>query len=229
MNPNEIKRPYRLKDVKRCFGLLSDAVILQWFRKGIISGAMIPRGTRSQFAFSFPEVVHIGVINNLAQFGLTADVEHFKIGVTRNRSISGEIETYPMISPGKWTEIYQKFSYDLCLTIENDSKQVTTESKRNRSEISYRRAVALSPLEAILSTLEWISGGHLIAEGYVPYEQQMFQINYAPRSGRVVIYVPNVATRTAMALGVSNPWQRVTTLNDEQVLKKIANLVVDWQ
>ncbi|MGO8880160.1 MAG: hypothetical protein ACLPVO_00370 [Desulfomonilaceae bacterium] len=229
MNPNETKRPYRLKDVKRCFGLLSDAVILQWFKKGIISGAMIPRGSRSQFAFSFPEIVHIGVINDLAQFGLTTDAEHFKIGVTPNRSISGEIEMYPMISPGKWTEIYQQCSYDLCLTIDNDSKQVTTESKRNRSEVSYRRAVALSPLEAFLSTLEWISSGHLIAEGYVPYEQQTFQIKYAPRSGRVVIYVPNVAARTASALGVSNPWQRSTTSNDEQVLKQIANLVGDWR
>lgn len=220
MNQDGISRPYRLKDVKKCFGQLSDAVVLQWYRRGFVAGAMIPRGSRSQFAFSFAEIVHIGVIANMARYGLTNGADNLII-YADDRRLDCDRSSFPLTMPELITATYERYSYDCCFVFDPSLVELSRQSQRNRVLLFEHHATLQSPLYAALSLSYFTSGvGWANRKHVVSVDGDRVTLTHDTSSAVVSIYVPLLAQKAAGVLKLPDPWKRQPSPENAEGIRK---------
>jgi hypothetical protein len=214
-----------LKDVKKCFGQLSDAVILQWYRRGLVAGAMIPRGSRSQFAFSFAEIVHIGVTAEMAQYGLTTNAEDLIISMDITHELDDHLclEYHPFTDPAnRLIAFYQLYAYDCCLFFDTDTFEISPHAKRNRVLGNRRTGKLMSPLQAACEVVKWASDvGLQGAKTRFKDKDGSFTLTLNEGSALALIYIPRLAKKAAAALKLPDPWQRQPSAYDQTMRQEI--------
>lgn len=223
LNVKEIDRPYRLSDVKRCFGRTADGMILQWFHKGFLSGKMIPRGSMSQLSFSFAEVVHVGVVIDMMRFGLTKASEQTMIYLpaecaATGLSVCGVNEAQCLI------ELYERWNYDVCLVFKTFDIHIEDPSKRNKRQTSRSIGYALSSWSAVVDIEKWFFEGGLCVEQNKCRPSRSSTIYDIQGNSKVLLYVPYVTTRVATILELPNPWKQQKPTNDKDVFAVISQL-----
>lgn len=217
MIKKQVSRPYRLKDVKRCFGGIGDAMIAQWFNRGLLAGAMIPRGTKTQYAFSFAEVVHIGVIAEMAERGLTKRAEETVVwipDISGTRISSGRCY---LTTPQLIVEVYDRLSYDLCFLFWTRKIRVLSDSKRNRYEMSHICGRIDRPLGALREVANWIAEeAHYVLGEKTRLDREVGEAHYIEefQGMRTLVHVANLTARAAEKLGIENPWKRTVHEDD---------------
>lgn len=202
MDPNKLRehRPYRLNDVKRCYGRAGDGMILQWFHRGLITGEMIPRGSMMQLSFSFAELVHIGTVMELVRLGLTKKPKETKIWCFLYPKDQYK-EFYFIDDSTSLVDLYVATNFDICLEFYVYEHHVEGASKRNKRQEAFNMGGIFRPLGALYQMGFWLHEMRGAKE-----EIDSETIVAMSRSARVYINIPFVATAISDILGIKNPW-----------------------
>ena len=187
---------------------------------------MIPRGSKTQFAFKFSEIVHIGAIADMAQFGLTKGPDDTIINLPFDR---GKVRAgkCPLNAPQIIVETYEKFNYDLCYLFETFNLETPTDSRRNRSEIGITSGRIMRPIEALLWVSNWIcaDADNIQHDGTYGFsDDDRPNVLILQGSVRAIIHIANIAGRVAHALGVDNPCRRVIGDQDRRIADDVFKL-----
>lgn len=193
-HPVKPKRPYRMGDVKQCFGQTADGIILQWYNKGLISCGIEPRGSQSQFAFSFSEIIHVGVVIDLVRFGRTNSKEDAELSDYHLVQPTGlhqlhKEAVYKLTQADRLIALYEKYSYDLCYVFQTEVISIPQAGKRNKREISVSKGHLMTSLQCPSWVIPWVMG--------------------QARGGSIfIINLFEYVTKASRVLGIRNPWRR---------------------
>lgn len=248
MNEPKGRRPYRLAHVKKCFGQTSDALILQWYNRGIISAGLIPKGSMTQFAFSFAEIVHIGAIYEMMSGGLIKKSDYIMI-VLDLHDDPEKLVPLGMQHHNALIEVYQTFDYDLCYVFDSFYIDIATasKSKRNKTKKCFNLGMLTDPAWAAYSCVADLASLALpgrvgvdteltnsLIELIDPYSRDILvkdrrsigigeRLSFAVDSHRTtVINLSKLTARVADSLAVPNPWRHHEVISDLSKLKLAA-------
>jgi hypothetical protein len=133
-------RRFTFRHVRQCFPSIGSSTLQYWADRGYLAFGREEHGDRHYMVFSWPEIVHIGVVLQLSLWGV------FRRGATLGVSWSdaqGAVKIADTIRPDPFISLYRRYRFHVAVTILSLAK------KREKGD----------PRTADASIMHWIKIG----------------------------------------------------------------------